>query len=117
AGPFVPQVVRSEGKPSPQLPEPWFVGTGGGAKTSVGQVGVWVCIVSAVEEIEQFEPNLEADAFCDRKIFVDVGVCLEEVRPSELHRLFIAFLPETRNSEVGLWHRANQPCLVVMRLL
>src|ERR1019366_2836813 len=83
----------------------------------IGNVRIDICIVSPVEDVEQFKPELEVDAFRDRCVFVEVCIRLKEVRSTELHGFFVTFRSEGRGSEVCLWNRPSQPGLVICRLL
>ena len=89
----------------------------GRPEVSIGEIDVWICVVCAVEEIEYFEPELEVDAFRDRRVFIEVDVRLKKVWLAEQVRFFIAALSECRNGEVTLRDRSRQPSLVIRQLV
>ena len=83
-----------------QLEEPGLVRTGRRTEVPIGNVGIDVCIVCPVEDVEEFEPELEAYALRDWSIFEEICICFKEVWPTELHRIFVAFLPKSWGCEI-----------------
>lgn len=83
-----------------QLEEPGFMRTIRSTEVSIGNIRIDVCIVCPVEDVEEFEPELEAYALRDWSIFEEICICFKEVRPTELHRIFVAFLPKSWGCEI-----------------
>src|ERR1035437_8023664 len=108
AGPWVTVlrlVSTLERDPPTYLEEPWCMRSSRSTEAPIGNVHIDICIVSPVEDVEQFKPELEVDAFRDRCVFVEVCIRLKEVRSTELHGFFVTFRSEGRGSEVCLWNR------------
>src|SRR5215472_6701538 len=108
--------MPSEGNPPANLPEPRFVRAGCRTEAPVRKVGVHVCIVGTVEQVEELEAYLEDDAFRDVSVFVDIDVCLKEVWTAELLWLLVASAAKSWNCEVALGDGPDEPCAVVTRL-
>src|SRR3974390_1100377 len=96
-----------------QLPEPRLMRAGRSSEAPIREVRIHVGVVGAVEQIKEFEPDLEVYAFRDCSVFVDVGIRLKEIRSTELHGFFVSFLSKSGDSEVGLRDGSCQPRLVV----
>ena len=71
-----------------------------GTEVSIRSVHVDVRVVSPVENVEKFKPDLEVDAFSDGCVLVEIRVRLEEIRAAELHRLLVTPLAKRRNGEI-----------------
>lgn len=111
-------INRSERDSSSDLPEPRLMRGRGEAEVTIREVDVRIGIIRAIEEVEHFESELEVDSFRDGRVFVEIDVCLKEVRPAELVRLLIAALPEGWDGKISLGDRsARKPGLIVCGLV
>jgi len=84
------------------------------AEIPVGEVDIdsaiaIVDIIGPVEQIEELEPELEIDAFRNFRVFVEVDVGLDEIRPAETHGLLVAFLAKSGHCEIALGNGTRQP--------
>jgi hypothetical protein len=80
----------------------------GCTKVSIWKIRVDIGVVSPIEQIEEFEPELEINPFRNLRIFVEIDVSLNEVRLPELHRFLIpAAGTERGNTEVALRNRSG----------
>src|SRR5690349_12963904 len=107
---------RLEGNPAADLPEPRLVGSSSLPETSVRKIGVNVCVVCAVEDIEKFKPQLEVDPLGYVCVLIEVYVGLVEVWSPEAVRFFVTFLPERRDCEIACGYSARKPTSIVSRL-
>src|SRR5580700_7165829 len=74
-------------------------------------------IVWPVEEIENLKPDLENDPFRNVRVFVEVDISFDKVRPTELHRLLIPIrtaVRESGNGKVGLRNASREPRAIRM---
>ena len=76
----------------------------GCAKVCIWKIRVDVGVVGPVEQIEEFEPELEINPFRNLRVFVEVDVGLNEVRLPELHRFLVpAARTERGNQRSRSW--------------
>jgi hypothetical protein len=80
------------------------------SEVPVQQMGIDVRQVGAVEEIEDFKPELEVDPFSNTSVLVKVDVGLGKVWSTELSGLLAALGTESRRSELTRSKAAIEKC-------
>jgi hypothetical protein len=69
-------------------------------------VSVVVYIIWSIEQIEEFETDLEHDTFGDVCVLVKVDIGFNEIRAAECIVSLVSFLAESRDSKVALRNSA-----------
>ncbi len=83
------------------LPITWEGLVSGFSKCPAVQVILEVEQVYAIEDVKEFEPQLENESFSKVRVFVDIYITLKEVRPAERRNLLVAFSSQRGNGELA----------------
>src|SRR5450432_445517 len=78
---------RLERKLASQLPESGFVRSGCPAEVAIREIGIDVCVVCPVEQVEDLKPELESHSFGNVRVLVEVDAGLVKIGTTEPVRL------------------------------